>query len=87
MLWLNHLKKIKMETLLVLKAERSSFISIYPHDLHKLMEFVKENYQSPKVYITKNRITEAKNDTSGLEEALKDPQSRKYSSTLDPVGG
>ncbi|XP_048440049.1 beta-glucosidase 24-like [Pyrus x bretschneideri] len=55
------------------KAEGSSFISIYPKGLQKLMDFMKENYQSPKIYITENGINEAKDNSRRLDKALKDP--------------
>ncbi|PRQ17089.1 putative beta-glucosidase [Rosa chinensis] len=55
------------------QAEGSIYIFSYPQGLQKLLEFMKQNYQSPKIYITENGITEAKNVTLGLDVVLKDP--------------
>ncbi|KAK9926669.1 hypothetical protein M0R45_023884 [Rubus argutus] len=54
-------------------ADGSIYIFSYPQGLEKLLEFMKQNYQSPKIYISENGITEAKDDKQGLDEALKDP--------------
>ncbi|XP_010663726.1 beta-glucosidase 24 [Vitis vinifera] len=53
------------------KAEGSFFLYIYPEGLQKLLEYIKDRYQNPKIYITENGINEAMVD--GLEEALHDP--------------
>lgn len=63
----------KIKTCLPLQAEGSIFVITHPEGLQKLLEFMKENYQSPKIIITENGITEAKNDKRGLDVALKDP--------------
>ncbi|PON63682.1 Glycoside hydrolase [Trema orientale] len=55
------------------KAEGSSFIFVYPEGLKKLLCFMKEKYESPKIYITENGITEANVPKCGLDVALKDP--------------
>ncbi|KAI5356404.1 hypothetical protein L3X38_009299 [Prunus dulcis] len=54
-------------------AEGSIFVITHPEGLQKLLEFMKENYQNPKIIITENGITEAKNDKRELDVALKDP--------------
>ncbi|KAK9278805.1 hypothetical protein L1049_028384 [Liquidambar formosana] len=41
-------------TFFKLQAEGSAFLYIYPHGLQKLLEYMKEKYQSPKIYITEN---------------------------------
>lgn len=58
---------------MILQADGSIYIFSYPQGLEKLLEFMKQNYQSPKIYISENGITEAKDDKQGLDEALKDP--------------
>ncbi|XP_040372929.1 beta-glucosidase 24 [Rosa chinensis] len=54
-------------------ADGSMFILSYPQGLKKLLKFMKRKYQSPKIYISENGITEAKDDKRGLDVALKDP--------------
>ncbi|GMY15070.1 beta-glucosidase [Fagus crenata] len=56
------------------KADGGGFIYIYPKGLQKLLELMKQNYQNPKIYITENGMTETKNDTIPLDQALKDPK-------------
>ncbi|XP_050368855.1 beta-glucosidase 24-like [Argentina anserina] len=55
------------------KAGASIYIYSYPQGLKKLLKFLKRKYQSPKIYISENGITEAKNNKHGLDAALKDP--------------
>ncbi|OWM65481.1 hypothetical protein CDL15_Pgr009071 [Punica granatum] len=55
------------------KASGSDFIYIYPKGLGKLLTYTKRKYKSPKIYITENGISEAKNDSQPIHEALQDP--------------
>ncbi|KAF7833963.1 beta-glucosidase 24-like [Senna tora] len=55
------------------QAEGSPFIYTYPVGLEKLLNFMKDNYDSPKIYIAENGITEANKKNVKLEEALFDP--------------
>ncbi|CAM8919480.1 unnamed protein product [Rhodiola kirilowii] len=55
-----------------LKASGSSYIYIYPEGLQKILEYTKNKYSSPKIYITENGVTEARNDTLKLQTALND---------------
>ncbi|PRQ17020.1 putative beta-glucosidase [Rosa chinensis] len=54
-------------------ANGSVYIFSYPQGLQKLLEFMKQNYQSPKIYISENGITEEKDDNLELDVAVKDP--------------
>ncbi|KAL6182586.1 hypothetical protein ACLB2K_044005 [Fragaria x ananassa] len=54
-------------------VDGSFYIFSYPEGLQKLLEFMKQNYQSPTIYITENGITEARNDTLALDAQLRDP--------------
>ncbi|KAF7833955.1 beta-glucosidase 24-like [Senna tora] len=53
-------------------SEGSSFIYSYPVGLEKLLNFMKDEYNSPKIYISENGITEANKENVDLEEALLD---------------
>ncbi|CAM8984268.1 unnamed protein product [Rhodiola kirilowii] len=68
------------------KAQGSSYIYIYPDGLQKVLEYTKNKYSSPKIYITENGVTEARNDTLKLEESLNDPHRVSFiSEHLDRV--
>ncbi|KAF7833956.1 beta-glucosidase 24-like [Senna tora] len=54
-------------------AGGSSFIYTYPKGLEELLDFMKEEYDNPKIYISENGITEANKKNIKLEEALFDP--------------
>lgn len=54
------------------KATGSQFIYIYPEGLQKLLLFMKKNYQSPKIYITENGISELNTGSAHLAQSLKD---------------
>ncbi|KAL5545021.1 hypothetical protein UlMin_008805 [Ulmus minor] len=55
------------------KAEGSSFLYVYPEGLQKLLWVIKERYQSPKIYITENGVTEVNQSNRTLDQALRDP--------------
>ncbi|KAH0975335.1 hypothetical protein GBA52_017234 [Prunus armeniaca] len=59
-------------------ASGSKFLYSYPQGLQKLLEFIKNEYRDPKIYITENGITEERDDKLGLDEALKDPHRIQY---------
>ncbi|KAM1014157.1 hypothetical protein FF1_043988 [Malus domestica] len=54
-------------------AHIGSVIYTYPQGLEKLLVFIKQNYQSPKIYISENGISEVEEESNGLDGALKDP--------------
>ncbi|KAJ9140194.1 hypothetical protein P3X46_030870 [Hevea brasiliensis] len=60
------------------KAEGNTNIYVYPEGLQKVLEFIEQKYQNPKIYITENGITEERNDNRGLVEALDDPHRIEY---------
>ncbi|KAJ8747960.1 hypothetical protein K2173_007847 [Erythroxylum novogranatense] len=60
------------------KAEGSSNIYVYPQGLQKVLEYVKQRYQNPKIYVTENGVTENRNDSRGLVEALDDQHRINY---------
>ncbi|KAM6568148.1 hypothetical protein CsatB_016133 [Cannabis sativa] len=55
------------------KAKGSTFIFVYPEGLRKLLCFMKDKYQNPKIIITENGITEVNDPNKPLEVALNDP--------------
>ncbi|XP_048445027.1 beta-glucosidase 24-like [Pyrus x bretschneideri] len=55
------------------QAGGSRFVYSYPQGLEQLLKFMKKKYQDPKIYISENGITEAKDDKLRLSDALKDP--------------
>ncbi|KAK9203291.1 hypothetical protein WN943_013545 [Citrus x changshan-huyou] len=54
------------------EAEGSGYIYIYPKGMQQVLEYVKNNYQNPAIYITENGVTEQRNDNLTLDVALKD---------------
>ncbi|GAV75223.1 Glyco_hydro_1 domain-containing protein, partial [Cephalotus follicularis] len=54
------------------KAGGSMFVYIYPQGLEELMLFMKYKYQNPKIYITENGVTEQRNDSIAIVQAVKD---------------
>ncbi|KAL5748302.1 hypothetical protein ACOSQ2_025599 [Xanthoceras sorbifolium] len=54
------------------KAEGSVYIYIYPQGLQKILEFIKQEYQNPTIYITENGVTEKRNDSLPAAMVLKD---------------
>ncbi|EEF51820.1 beta-glucosidase, putative [Ricinus communis] len=53
-------------------------IYVYPEGLQKVLEFIKQKYQNPKIYITENGVTEKRDDSRGLIEALDDQHRISY---------
>ncbi|KAK3225124.1 hypothetical protein Dsin_004986 [Dipteronia sinensis] len=53
-------------------AEASGYIYKYPQGLQKLLEFIKQEYQNPNIYITENGYTERRNDSLPVNMVLKD---------------
>ncbi|GAV87288.1 Glyco_hydro_1 domain-containing protein [Cephalotus follicularis] len=53
-------------------AGGSMFVYIYPQGLEQLMLFMKYKYQNPKIYISENGVTEQRNDTIAIVQAVKD---------------
>ncbi|XP_068305203.1 beta-glucosidase 29-like [Pyrus communis] len=47
--------------------------SHWPEGLQKLLEYVKDNYQNPKLYISENGLSDHKDNGSPLEVLLEDP--------------
>ncbi|KAM1981633.1 hypothetical protein ACFX15_038101 [Malus domestica] len=45
----------------------------WPEGLQKLLEYVKDKYQNPKVYISENGLADHKDNGSPLEVLLEDP--------------
>ncbi|VVA16228.1 PREDICTED: beta-glucosidase [Prunus dulcis] len=54
-------------------AKGSFMIYSYPQGLEKLLVFMKQNYQNPKIYISENGISEVEEEENGLDGALRDP--------------
>ncbi|KAL6297074.1 hypothetical protein ACE6H2_005216 [Prunus campanulata] len=54
-------------------AKGSFTIYSYPQGLEKLLVFMKQNYQNPKIYISENGISEVEEEENGLDGALRDP--------------
>ncbi|KAM5571714.1 beta-glucosidase 13-like [Rosa sericea] len=46
----------------------------WPEGLQKLMEYIKEKYQNPKIYISENGLFTVRNDELALADQLKDPE-------------
>eukprot|EP00257_Ricinus_communis_P019508 XP_015578519.1 beta-glucosidase 24 isoform X2 [Ricinus communis] len=60
------------------QAEGYTDIYVYPEGLQKVLEFIKQKYQNPKIYITENGVTEKRDDSRGLIEALDDQHRISY---------
>ncbi|KAL5543971.1 hypothetical protein UlMin_007755 [Ulmus minor] len=56
----------------------SENMGIFPEDLQRLLEFMKQKYQNPKIYITENGINEKRDDKRGLDELLNDSHRINY---------
>ncbi|KAF7833958.1 beta-glucosidase 24-like [Senna tora] len=54
-------------------VEGTNSFYTYPVGLEKLLNFMKDEYQNPKIYMTENGISEASRENIKLEEALFDP--------------
>ncbi|KAB2609159.1 beta-glucosidase 24-like [Pyrus ussuriensis x Pyrus communis] len=52
--------------------------SNWPQGLQKLMNYVKNKYQRPQVYISENGYTNTRNDSRSLHERLYDPHRTSY---------
>ncbi|KAK9926682.1 hypothetical protein M0R45_023897 [Rubus argutus] len=50
----------------------------WPEGLQKLMEYMKEKYQSPKIYVSENGLYTRRNDSLPLADQLKDPERISY---------
>ncbi|XP_050378105.1 beta-glucosidase 13-like [Argentina anserina] len=46
----------------------------WPEGLQKLMEYIMEKYQNPKIYISENGLFTTRNDNLALADQLKDPE-------------
>ncbi|XP_038683079.1 beta-glucosidase 24-like [Tripterygium wilfordii] len=57
-------------------AKPSLYIYVYPEGLQKLLEFMKDTYQDPKIYITENGFTQS-GDTPRLQ-AINDDDRIKF---------
>ncbi|XWS51381.1 hypothetical protein CRYUN_Cryun12cG0171700 [Craigia yunnanensis] len=56
------------------KAGGSWFLYIYPKGLYKVLKFMEKHYsKNLTIYITENGITEEKNDSIPIHQALSDP--------------
>ncbi|KDP30947.1 hypothetical protein JCGZ_11323 [Jatropha curcas] len=60
------------------KAEGYGVTYIYPEGLQKSLEYIKQKYQNPKIYITENGMTEKRDDNRGLVESLDDQRRIEY---------
>ncbi|KAL5563264.1 hypothetical protein UlMin_033011 [Ulmus minor] len=60
------------------KAEGNEYVYIYPQGLQKVLEFVKQKYQNPPIYITENGIPDKNIPELKLDEALNDSLRIKF---------
>ncbi|TKV97466.1 hypothetical protein SEVIR_9G496400v4 [Setaria viridis] len=56
----------------------SIWLYIVPSGMRKLMNYVKERYNSPPVYITENGMDDSNNPFTSIKDALKDSKRIKY---------
>uniref|UniRef100_A0A5B7AWG1 Putative strictosidine beta-D-glucosidase n=2 Tax=cellular organisms TaxID=131567 RepID=A0A5B7AWG1_DAVIN len=56
----------------------SGWINVYPEGIYKLLEYMKDKYNNPPVYITENGIDEANNVKLTLAEARIDGNRKDY---------
>ncbi|EOY22426.1 Beta-glucosidase 15 [Theobroma cacao] len=55
------------------KAEGSWYLYIYPKGLYRILKFMEENYdENLEIYITENGVTEEKDDSIPIHQALND---------------
>ncbi|KAK1564341.1 hypothetical protein Q3G72_001094 [Acer saccharum] len=54
------------------QAEGIGYIYKYPQGLQKMLEFIKQEYRNPNIYITENGLTEKRNDSLPVDMVLKD---------------
>ncbi|KAL3597131.1 hypothetical protein D5086_008768, partial [Populus alba] len=54
----------------------SSWLYIYPEGIRHLLNYVKDAYENPTIYITENGVDDV--SSSSLEEALNDPIREQY---------
>ncbi|KAG2675046.1 hypothetical protein I3843_13G145700 [Carya illinoinensis] len=59
-------------------ATGSSWLQIYPRGLQDLLNYFKNEYNDPEIYITENGVSEVNNSTLSLEESLVDNQRLEY---------
>ncbi|XP_059658668.1 beta-glucosidase 12-like [Cornus florida] len=59
----------------------SDWLFVYPSGIHDLLVYINGKYNSPVIYITENGVSEKRNDTIPLEEALEDTQRVNYHSS------
>ncbi|KAF9664890.1 hypothetical protein SADUNF_Sadunf16G0065000 [Salix dunnii] len=53
------------------------WLYIYPEGICKLLNYTKDQYRSPTIYITENGVDDVNNNASSLKEALSDPVREK----------
>ncbi|KAB5512243.1 hypothetical protein DKX38_029271 [Salix brachista] len=53
------------------------WLYIYPEGIRKLLNYTKDQYMSPTIYITENGVDDVNNNASSLKEALNDPVREK----------
>ncbi|KAB2633191.1 beta-glucosidase 13-like [Pyrus ussuriensis x Pyrus communis] len=61
------------ETIAIKDEEILGTNSHWPEGLQKLLEYVKDKYQNPKLYISENGLSDHKDNGSPLEVLLEDP--------------
>ncbi|CAK7331899.1 unnamed protein product [Dovyalis caffra] len=54
------------------------WLYIYPEGIRQLLNYTKDVYENPTIYITENGVDDVSNNSSSLVEALNDPIREKY---------
>ncbi|KAK3027537.1 hypothetical protein RJ639_041728 [Escallonia herrerae] len=68
----------KLDTLQILYAGNSDWLYIYPKGMRKLLNYIKQDYKDPPMFITENGVSEDDDPTLALIEALNDTIRRDY---------
>uniref|UniRef100_A0A6N2MLX7 Beta-glucosidase n=1 Tax=Salix viminalis TaxID=40686 RepID=A0A6N2MLX7_SALVM len=60
------------------------WLYIYPEGICKLLNYTKDHYRSPPIYITENGVDDVNSSASSLKEALDDPVEKQHLFYRDP---
>ncbi|KAG5253566.1 beta-glucosidase [Salix suchowensis] len=62
------------------------WLYIYPEGICKLLNYTKDHYRSPTIYVTENGVDDVNSNASSLKEALDDPvREKSYKDHLENV--